>query len=96
MIPGGSVGSQWGWGKGQVLYRNRAEFKKKIIFFKKKKKHTINQKNLFLFYSFFFFFEGGGGDSFCFYLAIQKDKLLKFSEKPITQKSCGFCGRNLR
>lgn len=94
MIPGGSVGSQWGWGKGQVLYRNRAEFKKKIIFFKKKK-HTINQKNLFLFYSFIFFFEGGG-DSFCFYLAIQKDKLLKFSEKPITQKSCGFCGRNLR
>lgn len=62
MIPGGSVGSQWGWGKGQVLYRNRAEFKKKIIFFKKKtkKNHTINQKNLFLFYSFIFFFEGGG------------------------------------
>lgn len=55
MIPGGSVGSQWGWGKGQVLYRNRAEFKKKIIFFKKKKKKAHNQPEKLISFLFIYF-----------------------------------------
>lgn len=56
MIPGGSVGSQWGWGKGQVLYRNRAEFKKKIIFFKKKKKAHNQPEKLISFLFIYFLF----------------------------------------